>query len=197
MAVNTPSGLSERQILKNIVLQGDTWGSILASVQVDSIGKECASSGYGYLYKDTLQVSLLGLVDDTIGVTEAGFKAQQMNAFFNVKTAEKGLQFGPSKCKSMLIDKKTENVLNSQLLVDNWKVKVEDNPITGMTDFIESYEGLIPIDKTEATKYLGFTISCKGDNMAQINEMKKKSIGVIRSIHNKLESIILNVALYS
>ena len=150
MAVNTPSGLSEHQVLKNIVLQGDTWGSILASVQVDSIGKECASSGYGYLYKDTLQVSLLGLVDDTIGVTEAGFKAQQMNAFFNVKTAEKGLQFGPSKCKSMLIGKKTENVLNSELYVDSWKVKVEDNPNTGMTEFTESYEG--PIDKTEAKK---------------------------------------------
>ena len=37
MAVNTPTGLSERQTLENIVLQGDTFGSILASVQVDSI----------------------------------------------------------------------------------------------------------------------------------------------------------------
>ena len=32
MAVNTPSGLSERQIIRNSVLQGDTFGSILASV---------------------------------------------------------------------------------------------------------------------------------------------------------------------
>ena len=32
MAVNTPSGLSERQSIENVVLQGDTWGSILASV---------------------------------------------------------------------------------------------------------------------------------------------------------------------
>ena len=30
MAVNTPSGLTERQSLKNVVLQGDTFGSILA-----------------------------------------------------------------------------------------------------------------------------------------------------------------------
>ena len=37
MAVRTPSGLTERQTVKNIVLQGDTWGSILASVQVDTI----------------------------------------------------------------------------------------------------------------------------------------------------------------
>jgi hypothetical protein len=48
MAVNTPSGLSERQVLENVVLQGDTFGSILASVQVDSIGKEIEDNGYGY-----------------------------------------------------------------------------------------------------------------------------------------------------
>ena len=110
MAVNTPSGLSDRQTLKDIVLQGDTWGSILASVQVDSIGKECVEAGYGYLYKDSLPVSMLGLVDDTIGITEAGYRAQQMNIFMNVKTAEKGLQFGATKCKSMLVGKNTENV---------------------------------------------------------------------------------------
>ena len=99
MAVNTPDGLSKRQTLNNIVLQGDTFGSILASVQVDTIGQECSESGYGYKYKDILPVGILGLVDDTIGVTEVGYKAQMMNAFFNVKTAEKGLQFGVKKCK--------------------------------------------------------------------------------------------------
>ena len=97
MAVNTPYGLSERQTLKNIVLQCDTWGSLLASVQVDMIGQKCSESGYGYKYKDLLPVGMLGLVDDTIGVTEVGYKAQMMNAFFNVKTAEKGLQFGVKK----------------------------------------------------------------------------------------------------
>ena len=40
VAVKTPTGLTERQVIKNIVLQGDTFGSILASVQVDSIGKD-------------------------------------------------------------------------------------------------------------------------------------------------------------
>ena len=39
MSVKTPTGLTERQTVKDIVLQGDTWGSILASVQVDSIGQ--------------------------------------------------------------------------------------------------------------------------------------------------------------
>ena len=68
---------------------------------------------------DSFQTSLLGLVDDTIGITEAGFRAQQMNAFLNVKTAEKQLQFGVTKCKSMLICKDPTKVLNSNLMVDN------------------------------------------------------------------------------
>ena len=61
---------------------------------------------------------MLALVDDLIGITNAGFKAQQMNAIINVKSAEKRLQFGVSKCKSMLISKKPELVQNSQLSVD-------------------------------------------------------------------------------
>ena len=123
MAVNTPNGLTERQTINNVVLQGDTFGSILASAQVDSIGKEVEQSGYGYKYKDVLTVSMLGLVDDIIGVTDSGFKAQQMNVLFNVKTAEKRLQFGEKKCKSMLISTKNE-VLNSPLMVDNWQLRM-------------------------------------------------------------------------
>ena len=40
MAVNTPNGLTERQNLSNVLLEGDTWSSMLASIQVDNICKE-------------------------------------------------------------------------------------------------------------------------------------------------------------
>ena len=179
MAVNTPCGLSERQKLENIVLQGDTFGSLLASVQVDNIGKHCQQSGFGYRYKDSLEVSMLGLVDDIIGVTEVGFKAQQMNALLNVKTAEKGLRFGPTKCKSMLIAKVPERVINSELVVDYWKVSHADNVVTGEADLVEVFEGQIPIEKVAEQKYLGFVISSTGSNMANIAAIKKKSHIVI------------------
>ena len=38
MAVNTPYGITDRETVKNSVLQGETWSSLLASAQVDSIG---------------------------------------------------------------------------------------------------------------------------------------------------------------
>jgi hypothetical protein len=119
MAINTPYGLTERQTIENVVLQGDTFGSILASVQVDSIAKEVEETGLGYKYKDSLPVGMLGLVDDLIGVTKAGFQAQQLNAVLNVKSAEKQLQFGVTKCKSMLLSKNVENVPNNNLMVES------------------------------------------------------------------------------
>ena len=64
---------------------------MLASVQVDKIGKDCMEAVHLYHYKNVLPVGFHGLVDDILGITEAGFKAQQLNAFINIKTAEKTL----------------------------------------------------------------------------------------------------------
>ena len=46
------------------------------------------------MYEDKLPVGFLGLVDDIVGITEVEYKAQELNAFINLKTAEKSLQFG-------------------------------------------------------------------------------------------------------
>ena len=35
------------------------------------------------------------MIDDLVGVSESGLKATQLNAYINVKTAEK-IQFGPN-----------------------------------------------------------------------------------------------------
>ena len=56
---------------------------------MDNIGKESMKAGHHYMYKDMLPIGFLGLVDDIVGISEAGFKAKQLNAFINQKTAEK------------------------------------------------------------------------------------------------------------
>ena len=174
MAVKTNNGLTERHIIEDSVLQGDTFGSILASVQVDSIGKECQETGYGYHYMDSQPVSIMGLVDDMVGISEAGFKAKQLNTFLNIKTAEKTLQFGATKCKFLLIGKNVKNILNSDLVVDNWDVEYVDNLDTGDYDLVETYEGQVSIEQTGQHRYLGFVILNSGNNMVNIRSIKNK-----------------------
>ena len=185
-AVKTSNGLTDRQKIKNLVLQGDTFGSIMASVQVDSIGKACMDAGHGYEYKDNLKIGFLGLVDDIIGISEAGSKAQMLNAFLNMKTAEKTLQFGTKKCKFMLVGKDTKNVMKNNLMVDEWKINYSE---TG--HIVEKYSGQTSIEQTEHQKYLGFIISSTGNNMINIKAVKMKSIGIIRKIISRLSSLKL------
>jgi hypothetical protein len=109
----------------------------------------------------------------------------------NVKTAEKRLQFGVSKCKSMLVSKNQDAVINSHLTVDKWSVKHVKNQTTGESDLIERYEGRINIEKTDKQKYLGFVLSSTGDNMVNISAMKTKSVWIIRKIFQKLDSLHL------
>ena len=81
------------------------------------------------------------------------------------KDCRKSLQFGASKCKSLLIGKNKNGVLNSDLVVDSWTAEYVDNLNTGDYDIIETFDGKVPIENTDKHKYLGFVISNTGDNM--------------------------------
>ena len=83
------------------------------------------------MYKNILPVGFLGLVDDIVGITEAGCKAQMLNSFMNIKSAEKRLQFGATKCKSILVGKNKKDVPYNSLVVDTWDISHEENQKTG------------------------------------------------------------------
>ena len=91
----------------------------------------------------------------------------------------------------MLIGKKLERVPNSKLSVDKWNMRYEENMNNKETELIEQYEGRTQLEQTEKQKYLGFLLSSKGDNMINIQNLKNKSIGIIRKLFNKLESLRL------
>ena len=191
MAVKTHGGLTRRQTIKNSVLQGDTFGSLLASVQADTIARDVEKADIGYRYKEELPINILGLVDDLIGVTDVGFKAQLMNNILNLKSAEKTLQFGQNKCKIMIIGKGQENFRINPIYVDNWSEEYIENNLTGETDLEEKFEGKIKVEQVQQQKYLGFVLSSTGNNLANIQAMEEKSVGVIRTIINKLEKLNL------
>ena len=79
--VKTPYGLSAETKFDKLVLQGDTWGPIMASNQVDSFGKQLIAEEpeYIYKYKGYIPIGVLGMVDDLAGVSESGMKADLLN----------------------------------------------------------------------------------------------------------------------
>ena len=44
--------------------------------------------------------------DDTLGISECGFKSKQMNNFLNTRTNIMKLQFGSDKCEKVHIGRK-------------------------------------------------------------------------------------------
>ena len=70
MAVKTPNGLTKRENIKNIVLQGDVYGPIECSVQVDTFGKECLDEEkHLYMYKDKVGIPPLVMIDKLVSVS--------------------------------------------------------------------------------------------------------------------------------
>ena len=79
----------------------------------------------------------------------------------------------------------------TKLKVDEWAVKYEENPKTGELELIENFIGQTEIENVESQKYLGFVISSTGNNMMNINAVKKKAIGKVKLALNKLNSLHL------
>ena len=53
IAVQTPNGLSRREVFRDIVMQGDVLAPLISSLQVDTMGKECTEEGkHLYFYKN-------------------------------------------------------------------------------------------------------------------------------------------------
>ena len=103
VSVMTPNGLTERETIEKIVMQGEVFGPLECSISVDTFGKEClANNEYLYDYKG-VEVPPLAMVDDLACVSTCGLETVKMNAYINAKTNLKKLQFGPDKCHKMHI----------------------------------------------------------------------------------------------
>ena len=64
--VKAPSELGVEFFFERVVLQGDTWGHIMASDQVDTLGKQLLEEepNFIYKYKRHVPLRILGMVDN-------------------------------------------------------------------------------------------------------------------------------------
>ena len=173
VAVNTAVGVTERVNIPRIVQQGGTWGPALCSNTVDTIGKKCRDRGeLHYLYKDTVRVLPLAMVDVLIGISKCGLDSIELNTFINTQIELKKLRFhvpdkdGKSKCHKMHIGNKQE-----------WCSVLE-------------VHGTVMTNVTEET-YLGDIMSSDGKNSKNIAKRISKGLGIITQIIHLLEMVSL------
>ena len=90
-------------------MQGEIFGPLCCSVQVDTFGKECIQEKkHLYNYKNEVGVPPLAMVDDLLCISTCGLKSVEMNAYINAKTNVKKLQFGETKCHKMHVGLKNK-----------------------------------------------------------------------------------------
>ena len=99
IAVKTPVGMTSRFQLERIEMQGTVMGPIKASVQLDTLGRDCYARQEGlYIYNECVSVPPLMMIDDVAAFSNCGPESIITNAIINAKIESKKLEFGPSKC---------------------------------------------------------------------------------------------------
>ena len=125
-----------------------------------------------YLYKNTVRVLPLAMVDDLIGISKCGLDSIELNTFMNIQIELKKLKFhvpdkdGKTKCHKMHIGAR-DNIC-STLTVHN----------TLMSNVTED-------------TYLGDIISSDGRNTKNVTSRISKGIGIITQINHLLEMVSL------
>ena len=171
MAVKTPVGLTQRESIPTIVMQGGTFGPMQCSNSIDSIGKKCISrQEHLYSYKNLVKVTPLAMVDDLLAVAPCGIDSLAVNVFINTQIEMKKLKFhtpdanGKSKCHVMHIGKKNMSCPD---------LKVHGTPMGFVTE----------------DTYLGDIVSQDGSNQKNVRSRVGKGIGIISQILLMLETV--------
>ena len=190
VAVKTPVGKTHRESIFNVITQGDVFGPILCSNQVDTFGKECLEEGrYTYAYKGEVDIPPLGMVDDLVCIAECGPKTAMVNSYINQKTSSKKLQFGASKCKKLHVGHSRKDYMCQDLKVEHWGEVEIKNDESGEIEVQDIFEGEKVMDETLDEKYLGDVISNDGRNIKNIKARLAKGKGIVKQIINMLEGI--------
>ena len=110
--MKTPVGTTPNFRIDKVVQQGGTWGPILCSNHIDTVGKKCEKDKeICYEYKDEVTIPPLGMMDDLLGISKCGIESVELNAYMNTKIELMKLKFhtpdskGKTKCHKIHVGK--------------------------------------------------------------------------------------------
>ena len=137
-----------------------------------------------YKYKGYVPLPISGQIDETIGITLAGYKASQMNSYKNIKTADKYLHFLKDKYKYMVVGKRVENIHIPNFEVDIWETSHDQEGYLK-----ETFEGKQSMGNEKVLTYLGVELSADGKNTYTILKKRNRQIGKKKQILNILKPL--------
>ena len=109
IAIKTTNGLSKRESITNVVMQGTVWGSLFCTATMDKLGKlEYSNEDLLYKYKGEVEIPTLGMVDDLLSIRKCSMESVKANAVINGFIESKKLTLSKSKCHRIHISKKKD-----------------------------------------------------------------------------------------
>jgi hypothetical protein len=165
VAIKTPYGITDRIVMKKIVMQGSLLGSLLCTATLDKLGKQkYASEELLFKYKGKVGVPALEMVDDILDIQKCGGDAIKANAIVNSFIEHKKLTLSSSKCHKIHCGKKNE-------MCPTLKVHMEN------------------MHEADEEKYLGDQINKNAKHASTISKRRAKGFGIISDIIQILDII--------
>ena len=103
VTVKTPVGETKPFTLNEIEMQGSVLAPLKCSVQTDTVGRYSYLNNkkYTFVYKNSVFIPPLWMIDDCITFALCGYKSIMMNELINSNIAMKKLQLSEDKCKNI------------------------------------------------------------------------------------------------
>jgi hypothetical protein len=106
-AIKTSSGLTEREVIDNIIVQGTVFGSLICTTVMDKLAKKFyKDENLLYQYKKVVDIPVLGMVDDVLSVAKCSESSVITNATIVSFMELNKLKLASQKCGKIHIGKK-------------------------------------------------------------------------------------------
>ena len=172
VSVKVNDKLSKRISVKNVIMQGTVWGSLKCTTQMDEMNKIMTKDkSLQYKYKNDAEISIgvLGMVDDTLAITECGKDSIKKNAAINSFIETRRLEMHEDKSVVIHIGKQEKCKHTCP------ELKVHDSKMPA----------------TAVTKYLGNYVNSKGTHTTTIEERRNKGWGKVATIMGILGEVAM------
>ena len=86
IAVKVNGNITKRISIKEVVIQGSVWGGIKCTTTMDKLKKSLLQEEhlrYCYMQDPNIPIGVLGMVDDTLSISNCGKDAYSKNAVIN------------------------------------------------------------------------------------------------------------------